>query len=133
MVDSEKVLSLIENWRPKKFQKEQKYKDDLSAYLNHELNRWEVPVPEANIPVNRVVGKGLCDIVINQKIGIELRKDLATNKQVSTLCGELNNYKRAYEEVIIVLLGNSNPRTVEQVRNDVHIRTRVFELPHPIL
>jgi hypothetical protein len=132
MVDSAHVISLLEQWKPKKFQNEQKYKDDLSTYLDRELNSQVAKASASPIPVNRVQGNGLCDIVINRDIGVEVRKDLATQKQIKTFCTELNSFKRGYADVIIVLLGKSGPNTVEALKNDVRIRNTVYESPAPI-
>ena len=132
MVDSAQVISILERWRPKKFQNEQKYKDDLSTYLDRELNNHNANTTKSTIPVNRVQGNGLCDIVIDRDIGVEVRKDLATQKQIKTFCTELNSYKRGYAEVIIVLLGNSSPNALELLKTDVHIRSTVYESPAPI-
>jgi hypothetical protein len=132
MVDSAQVISLLEQWKPKKFQNEQKYKDDLSAYLDRELNNPAAKTSASPIPVNRVKGNGLCDIVINRDIGLEVRKDLATQKQIRTFCAELNSYKRGYTDVIIVLLGKAGPNALEALKNDVRIRNTVYESPAPI-
>lgn len=128
MIDVENVISLIKCWKPKKFQKELKYKDDLSNYLSDELNKSSSSILKPDISVKRIVGKGLCDIVVNKKIGIELRKDLATKKDVDLLCQQLNSYEREYEEVIIVLLGKSNPIALEQLKDDVLARNKILDL-----
>jgi ethanolamine utilization protein EutP (predicted NTPase) len=131
MIDAENVISLIKCWKPKKFQKEFKYKDDLSNYLSDELNKSSSSILKPDISVKRTVGKGLCDIVVNRKIGIELRKDLATKEDVDLLCQQLNSYERGYEEVIVVLLGKSNPIALEQLKDDVQIRNKTIEINSP--
>lgn len=64
-------------------------------------------------------GRGLCDIAVDRRIGIELKKDLSSKKQVDRLAGQLMVYKREYEDIIVVLVGKTNKNALELLRDRI--------------
>jgi hypothetical protein len=70
------VYNLIKEWEPeKKYSTESGYRDDLISFLREELNH-DTPFG-FNTSKARIVpedGRNLCDIGINNQIGIELKK-----------------------------------------------------------
>jgi hypothetical protein len=114
----DECLGLIREWNPKKeYPNELKYRDDLWKFLNSKLNKNQnVFSQREHIRVKKEASRSLCDIGINRKVGIELKKDLKTKSQINRLQGQIEDYEDDYEEgVIVVLVGKNN----EQVENEL--------------
>lgn len=112
---------IIENWNPKeKFSNENGYRDDLATFLIHKFNDTKNPFGLPNrTSVTKESGRGLCDIAIDKKIGIELKKDLKSKSQIDRLMGQILEYKKDYRDIIIVLVGNSKENSIEELKAKV--------------
>ncbi|MEM4365068.1 MAG: hypothetical protein QXJ44_04065 [Candidatus Nitrosocaldus sp.] len=121
----EEVVNLIKEWEPKKkYSYESKYRDDLLKFLREKLNRNEgffgIRLYQyQRLSITKEDGRGLCDIAINKEIGIEIKKDLKNKSQVDRLIGQIIGYKKEYQDLIIVLVGNTNDDMVESLRNTI--------------
>jgi hypothetical protein len=117
------AVNLIEKWRPKqKYSNENRYRDDLANFLRKEFKERQDSFlfgSGERVSIKKEAGRGLCDIAINEQIGIELKKDLSKKKQVDRLMGQLIDYKKAYEDIIIVLVGKTNKDALELLRDKV--------------
>ncbi len=117
------VVSIVNRWVPqKKYDKEPEYRDDLIEFLRRELNKpsYFSFGPPQRISVRREASKGLCDIAVDRKIGIELKKDLSKKKQVDRLIGQIVDYKKDYEDILIVLVGNTNKEALELLKDKIN-------------
>lgn len=103
------VFDEIENWDPKKkYSKEELYRDDLVKHLRKELNRPNPLFLQGKVTVKIEAGRGLCDICVNESIGIELKKDLRKKSEIDRLIGQITRYKKDYDHIIVVLVGNTD-------------------------
>lgn len=111
------VLQTISNWNPQsRYSTERKYRDDLLAFLQQELNHsgGEVSSPiwgsDYSGPhfIKKEAGRGLADIGIDDEIGIELKLNLRQKTQINRLVGQVVDYLSAYSCVIIVLCGHTD-------------------------
>jgi hypothetical protein len=117
------VFSYIQSWNPKqRYRSEDGYRDDLKEFLRTNLNKPE-PFgvgPQRRIKVTSESGRHLCDITVDEKVGIELKKDLNKLAEVDRLDGQLGRYRGSYSEgIIVVLVGNTNKDTYEDLVNRV--------------
>ena len=116
----ERVYQVVKSWRPKgKYRVEEQYQDDLYRFLREELNR---PGPFTMVPFQRVKVKkevhGI-DIEVEGRIGIELKKDLTSKKEVDRLVGQIRTtYLKRYPYVLIVLCGRCDPAKVDDVYDE---------------
>ena len=114
------VLDIIKKWNPKEAYKgELKYRDDLLDFIRKELNRPKGmfnPYPQEQIVIKKEDGRGLADIAINRRIGIELKLNLKGKSQRNRLVGQIDDFLRDYKKLIVVLCGNTNTEELEELK-----------------
>ncbi|MCS3922034.1 hypothetical protein M2325_000719 [Methanococcus voltae PS] len=115
------VFNEIKRWTPaKKYRSEKGYQEDLYKYLKRNLNssRGGMFYSETrNMSVRMEAGRNLCDIAVEQHVGIELKKDLNTKAKNDRLIGQVSRYLGDYREgVIIVLVGETNESKVDDLK-----------------
>jgi len=113
------VVQSIEEWIPKrKYAAEGKYRDDLMKFLSERLKPKEGAGEYIfGSPQKHFVEKGgrpAADIVVDKRIGIELKLNLRQKKEMDRLYGQVAGFLDEYSSVIVVLCGN-----VEQEKIDV--------------
>lgn len=116
------VLDVTEEWGPKgKYPNENAYRDDLMEFLRERLNeRSPLTIgPQKRIKVSSESGRHLCDIAIDEKIGIELKKDLRHLGDIDRLESQLRRFKRDYEDLIVVLVGETNENRLEEMKDRI--------------
>jgi len=117
----EDVVRAINKWRPKKkYSREPQYRDDLLDFLREELNESHpFGLFSRRVSIIPEHGRGLCDIAVDRKVGIELKKDLKTKSQVDRLFGQINLYRKEYEDIIVVLVGETNKNALEMLKDHI--------------
>lgn len=110
----EDVLNLVETWVPKEaYGHEREFQSELQEYLDTQLNEQQggggVPGlggmgQERELPVSTERGKSRGDVVVDDVVGIELKRDL-TNSQRKKLDGQIKDYLREYSYVIVCACG----------------------------
>jgi len=116
------VIHIINHWNPKsKYPNETKYRDELLEYIRDGLNSNNsmFGISRGRVSVKKEDSRGLCDIGIDRRIGIELKKDLKSKAQVNRLIGQIVNYKRDYQDIIILLVGDTNKEALENLKDDL--------------
>jgi hypothetical protein len=115
------VISIVKHWTPeKKYSRETGYRDDLMEFLRRELKRPQLPFLEA--PTHRIkkeAGRSRADIEIDRKIGLELKRNLKGKTEMDRVYGQLDEYAKEYESVIVVLCGEVKDETVEELEHRV--------------
>jgi len=116
---SDKVVQVIEEWVPKrKYAKEGKYRDDLMKFLSERLKAMEgvggYISGSSQEHVVKKARKDSADIVVDKKIGIELKLNLKQKTEMDRLYGQVRGFLDEYSCVIVVLCGD-----VEQEKIDV--------------
>jgi hypothetical protein len=112
------VLRFVQTWKPKgRYRSEDAYRDDLKEFLRTSLNK---PSPFAIGPQKRIKvtsesGRHLCDIAVDDSVGIELKKDLNELAKVDRLFGQIGRYKKQYSGIIVVLVGNTSKDAYEDL------------------
>lgn len=113
-----KLVSIIERWEPiTEYAKENEYRDELASHIRRQFKN---DLISGDIKVSKESGRGLCDIAINERgCGIELKKDLKSKSQIDRLVGQVNRYQKEYNSVIIVLVGKTNPDSLDELKGQL--------------
>jgi|BEDMetMinimDraft_2_1075160.scaffolds.fasta_scaffold03312_3 hypothetical protein len=120
----DRVVRLINDWQPNwRRRTENAHRDDLKDYLMNTL--------EEKYTVRCDDGRGLADIAVDNKIAIELKLNLNTKAEINRLDGQIGDFLEEYKSLIVVLLGNTKPEIVRQVKRNVTRRLREYEEPDP--
>lgn len=114
------VIRCISSWIPKrKYSRETQYRDDLLEYLRKELSKpspWDLG-PGKKHKIQKESGRGLADIGIDDKIGIELKYNMNTKAKVDRLFGQIEDYTRSYNDMVILLCGQTNDDRVNYLES----------------
>ena len=118
----DRVLRVVESWHPKKdYKKEAGYRDDLMAFVRYELKElekgsmWGFPQEHR---IRSESGRHLADIGIDEKIGIELKRNFTSQGKYDTLVGQMKRFMRQYSDIIIVLCGEVKKELVDDLQVD---------------
>lgn len=108
------VIDLVDAWIPEKaYGHERKFQSELQDYLDYELNEargsggmglLDGMGQQRELPVSTERGKARADVVVDDVVGIELKRDL-TNSQRKKLDGQIKDYLREYPYVIVCACG----------------------------
>jgi hypothetical protein len=123
------VLQTIKDWNPQaEYSTENKYRDDLLAFLRKNLNRsgsdafsspiWGFDSLGQHF-IKKEAGRSLADIGIDDEIGIELKLNLKRRSQINRLVGQVVDYLRGYSHVIIVLCGHTKQEAVDVLKHNL--------------
>lgn len=117
----ENTIAIIKYWIPKKkYINENQYRDDLLDFIRKELNKPQSLSfgPQRRINIKKEAGRGLCDIGIERQIGIELKKDFKGKAKLNRLVGQISDYRKEYQRLIVVLVGNTDNESLESLINE---------------
>ena len=113
----DRVLTAIRKWQPKKsYRSEAGYRDDLLESLRGELNGANFFGFQEKHRIRKEHGRHLADIGIDEKIGIELKRDLRSQSNLDRLIGQVRRFLRSYSLVIVVLCGDSDKELLDDLR-----------------
>lgn len=100
------VLDLVERWRPSEaYGHEREFQSELQDYLDENLNSGGgILGADTNYVVSTERGTSRGDVVVNDVVGIELKRDF-TNSQKKKLRGQLEDYADNYPFVIACACG----------------------------
>ena len=106
------VKELIEDeWMPEEeYSNELDYRGDLYRFLKDNLKEGR--------RLNTENGRNNCDLEIEEKIGIEMKRNLKGKSQVDRLLGQLKRYSREYDYVLIVLCGDRHQESLDELRHE---------------
>jgi len=104
------VLRAVDAWIPsKEYGHESKFQNELQEFLDGELNAGGggglgLDLGGGERVVERESGRARADIVIDQTVGIEMKRDLS-NSQTKKLRGQIEEYLDEYPYVIVCACG----------------------------
>ncbi len=121
------IYGFIKNeWEPNwNLNIETAYRDDLIGFLNKKLNE--------NHLIKKEEGRGLADIGIDKKIGVELKLNLSSKKEVDRLIGQVERYLDDYDDVLVVLLGKTSSEIVRDVNFQIEKMKKQYIKPDPLM
>lgn len=114
-----KILSLVEKWSPKKFSKETEYRDDLLKYLRNNMNQKDPFGITGEVSIRKESGRSLADIGVERRVGIELKYNVNTKSKVDRLFGQMDDYLKEYENMIVVLCGKTSEESLDYLNEKV--------------
>jgi len=120
---ADKVESLLNEWVPSEaHDHERKFQSELQEYLDTRLNdsRGVLDSGEEFI-VSTEHGRSKGDVVVNDVVGIELKRDLS-NSQTKKLAGQIQSYRDEYEFVFVVACGIDDMDGWRRVKNQYEQR-----------
>lgn len=112
------VVRATENWKPQKCTSEAQYRDDLLSYLRKNLKR-DTLLGGEKISIRKESGRHLADIGIENDVGIELKYNLNTKAKVDRLFGQIDDYLKGYNSVVIVLCGKTSDDHLDYLEEKV--------------
>ena len=97
----EMIVHYIEKWRPRKCKTEKEYEKSLYTFLHKQLE---------DIQVTKQFAKGRirADLVVGDKVIVELKNNLNTTAKYQKLIGQITEYKKWDGQIIIVLTGDTD-------------------------
>jgi hypothetical protein len=97
-----RVCQAIESWSPRGCKTEKDYENSLVKKLQKELVNQTI-IQQYGSARQRV------DIVVHKKVPIEVKKDLKSTAALQRTIGQLNQYLKDWEGIILVLCGDVSP------------------------
>lgn len=106
------VKGLIEQWSPAGCLSEKDCEDSLYAFLHQKLD---------DVQIVRQYGRGRAhvDLMINDSIMVELKYGLSSTSEYQRLIGQLIDYKGWGKNIIIVLVGKTEPGLLKDLKKFV--------------
>lgn len=92
------VLKVIEDWDPDKMKTEKQYEKSLVKELQQKL-------PKEKIEQQYGSGAQKIDIVISEKVAIELKNHIRNTSDYQRLIGQVTEYLKKWEYLIILVCG----------------------------
>jgi len=122
----DQVVDLVDAWIPQQaYGHERKFQSELQDYLDQELNEQQGGGmglldgvgQQRDLPVSTERGKSRADVVVDDVVGIELKRDLA-NSQRKKLDGQIKDYLREYSYVIVCSCGIQDTDGWRRLKNE---------------
>lgn len=111
----DRCVAVVNAWKPKEeYLQEEGYKKDLLFFMQEVLNKKKDDIFSSNEPcyLKDESGRSLCDIGVNRKVGIELKKGKngkISKSDINRLQGQIDDHKLDYPDgIIVVLVGDCN-------------------------
>lgn len=95
------ISSLIKEWRPRKCKTEKQYEKSLYMFLHKRLEDIQITKQYAR-------GRIRADLVVGDKVIVELKNNLNTTAKYQKLIGQITEYKKWDGQIIIVLTGDTD-------------------------
>jgi len=113
------VEKIVINWNPKGCRTEKDFESSLVSTLEKEL-------PDKRIQRQYGSGRQRVDIVIDDKIPIEIKKDLKTTAIYQRLIGQLEEYLKKWDNLILVLTGDIDQDLFISLKTHCNEKTDVW-------
>lgn len=102
-LNSVRVLtSLLSKWHPRNCKTEKDYENSLYTFLHKKLEDHQITKQYA-------IGRLRADLVIDNRLIIEIKYKLNTLQKYQRLLGQLAGYKGWDGRVVLVLIGKTDP------------------------
>jgi hypothetical protein len=102
------LTSLIGKWRPRNCETEKDYENNLYLFLHRELEGHTIEKQSGR-------GRFHADIVIDNKLVIEIKYNLRTTANYQRLIGQVQEYNKWDGQVILLLIGKTDPNLKKQL------------------
>ena len=107
------VRRLVEGWHPRRCAKERDYELALARYLRSKLKRATI-VRQYGLGVTKI------DICIDDRVFVEIKRDLVTAGKLQRLIGQMDLYRRhKVQKLVVVLAGRVEERMLKEIERVV--------------
>ena len=107
-VSVREVIRLIDDWHPRSCETEKDFERSLHKHLEKNL-------PDVNVVKQYAAGRVKGDIVVDEKILIEIKDSLKSTGQLQRLLGQLDIYNAQWKGKVIVLICGESERDLMKV------------------
>lgn len=114
------VVDLIDSWEPTGCQTEKDYENSLYEHLRAAL-RGIVITPQY------AFGRARVDLAIENKVAIEIKKNLNDTSEFQRLLGQILQFEDWKGYFITVLVGSMDPNLLDELRK------RASDMPSPFI
>jgi hypothetical protein len=116
LFDNTKIL--IDSWKPKKQdRKELEFSDDCYHFLKDNLPKAQVTRDDKNNKKGLDIGLRYETMYGVESVGIEFKRNLDSTNERNRLIGQIETKGKQYQDIIIVLVGESNNNMVVDLKN----------------
>ncbi len=93
------VCKVIKSWKPKGCKTEKEFEKSLLRKLQKELKGKKIQAQYGS-------GRQRIDIVVDDKVPIEVKKDIKDTSALQRLIGQMEQYFKKWEGLVLVICGN---------------------------
>lgn len=131
------VRKTILNWKPNtRYRAEKRHQNDLQEYLYQNLNKYKSGFTKRTISVKQREKKEDCDIIINRKIGVEVKlvtsKGIEEKKLIRLFDEVIKNRHEHTKGVIVVLIGKVTPEIESRFKKKIKLLNSLTTTNSPI-
>lgn len=113
---AEKVDRLLEKWEPERECKtEKQFEKSLAEFLRKECPKYKVQQQYG-------VGRDKIDIVVQDKVAIEIKNKFKTKSEFQRLIGQIEYYSKNFEKLFIVICGDADHDLLREVKKYVETK-----------
>lgn len=116
------VEGLIKKWKPKGCKTEKQYEVSLYDFMHSELQEVQVTKQFAK-------GRIRADIVVGDKVIVELKNNLDTTSKYQRLIGQLVEYEAWDGDIVILLCGKTDPNLLKDLKKYIAGKEVAFSEP----
>ena len=116
-VDS--VKDLIKRWNPKNCKSEKDYEKSLLEFFRTEL-------PNVKITPQYAVDRTKADMLIGEKIILEMKKNLNATSAYQRLSGQVKEYMTWDKHIVLLLIGKTDPDFKQRLEKDATQHSGLF-------
>ena len=109
------TADLIKKWKPRKCKTEKDFEKSLYNFLHDQLDSIQITKQYAK-------GRIRADLVIEDKVIIELKNNLDSTAKYKRLIGQLTEYEEWEGQIIVLLTGKTDPNLKKQLDKFVQDR-----------
>jgi hypothetical protein len=113
------VCESIKEWEPTDCVTEKNYENSLLVELQHKFNNKTIISQYGS-------GKQRVDIVVHDKVPIELKKDLKSNAVLQRTIGQIEQYLKEWECLVLVLCGDVKEDLLRLLKEHVKDKTDIM-------
>lgn len=103
------MKSLLEKWRPRKFENEKEFEQSLQAFLRRELP------DDIDVTPQYAQGRFRADVRVGKDVVIEIKYNLDTTSKLQRLIGQVEAYEEWKGLIFLVLVGKADPDLKSQL------------------
>jgi hypothetical protein len=107
------VIGFVQSWRPRNCESEKEFERSLKKHLEKNL-------PKSDVISQFAQGRMKGDIVVDDRILIELKADLNSTAKMQRLLGQIDDYESKWKgEVIVVICGDVDRDLLKTLRKKI--------------